>query len=262
MNTPFNNVTLRDWFSACSSSDDFNITSVTTLGSGPFAEFEYDEFLKRHKIECYNLSEEIEVLIVGRESWFGWQIIEMLKLRKGKTLKVYSQEMFLSFLFTGRDPFAGPPEVLDEFARIHPVYTFLNSLKFRWPSTLVTTSCHQKLKEVNWPERGALAALGYRVGRSGLTEARRRLILSNAFNNTLLSDLPRAYLNEWGSPQTAQRLKKIADSLAAFCRNAKNRQSQNMEQTIDNYEDDLYWLKENYYDKLGFTFYWPDTIVP
>jgi hypothetical protein len=68
----------------------------------------------------------------------------------------------------------------------------------------------------------------------------------------------REYLNEWGEPKTARRLQKLAESIAAFTRNAKRRNEKNFSKAIQDWEADLAYLKKTYYDNR-FSFRWPRT---
>jgi hypothetical protein len=63
---------------------------------------------------------------------------------------------------------------------------------------------------------------------------------------------------EWGELQTAQRLRKLADTLAAFTRNAKRQAAVSYAAAIDDWEADLIFLYDRYYVNL-FRFEWPAT---
>src|SRR6185436_2922928 len=104
MNNPFNNQKLRKAPFKFSRIFDIGIKGVVTLGSGPIEEDDSDAFLKGFGIAIYGPSPGIEVLIVGNSAWTETAIQEVLSVRAGKTLRVYSQEMFVSFLNSGRDP--------------------------------------------------------------------------------------------------------------------------------------------------------------
>ena len=80
----------------------------------------------------------------------------------------------------------------------------------------------------------------------------------------LFNELPRVnspdYVEEWGVPRTDKRLKKMAESIASFARNAKRNNSTSMKYAIADWENDLSYLFKNYYHRsLGFC--WPDTGV-
>ena len=68
------------------------------------------------------------------------------------------------------------------------------------------------------------------------------------------------YYFEWSMPLTAQRLKKMANTLAALTRNAKRRDAMSYAKAIDDWEDDLVLLRDKYYLDF-FHFGWPATHV-
>ena len=110
-----------------------------------------------------------------------------------------------------------------------------------------------------WREIGVLAASGYRVGvKDGVTEAVRRKLLNHIFLDDDLSDVEDlVYAQEWGDRKTGPRLKKIADSLATFAKNAKRNSYVNYDVAISEWEADLKYLKKTFYDNWG-GFPWPD----
>jgi hypothetical protein len=59
-------------------------------------------------------------------------------------------------------------------------------------------------------------------------------------------------------PRTAQRLYKLANTLAALIRNAKRRDAVSMERAINDWERDLLFLYAKYYVDF-FHFGWPAT---
>jgi hypothetical protein len=110
------------------------------------------------------------------------------------------------------------------------------------------------------PADGMLKLCGYKVGLNGLPENQRRQILDNVFLHFLPSIDDVSYLGEWGQPGTAKRLRKLAESIAAFTRNAKRRNSGNFNKAIQNWEADLAYLKRTYYEEQ-FNFHWPRTAL-
>ena len=69
-----------------------------------------------------------------------------------------------------------------------------------------------------------------------------------------------AYAAEWGRPNTAQRLQKLAETIAALTRNAKRRNAARMDKSIREWESDLAYLKRRYYEGR-FSFPWPVTDI-
>jgi len=261
MNSPINNEILRNWFFDNVGTYRLPFDDVVTIGSGPFEEQDFDNFLGQFGFNLHDPEEEIEIVIVGNKDWDQQKIQDILKFRSGKTLKVYSQEMFISYMLTGVDPFDCNQEILDEFAENHSALEFLISWGFNWPSTQVRIWSGNEELITDWPEKGLLGSLNYKVGLTGLPTNKRRRILTHAFVENAPMDLPDSYTKDWGAPESQQRLKKMANSIATFCRNAKLRNSQNLENAIHDWEADLNWLHKKYYEPRGFRFNWPDTTV-
>ena len=161
--------------------------------------------------------------------------------------------MFLFFLITGYNPHDLEPEEVQSFVEDHPAFTYLAKLGFTWPTTEAAPGSSNL--QVHWLKVGLLKHMGYSVGRSGLPGGDRQRILKAAFTDALPKVIPPEDLAEWGAPRSAERLRKIACSLAAFCRNARRR-SRPPEQAIKDWEQDLRWLKRTYYEGR-FSFRWP-----
>lgn len=106
-----------------------------------------------------------------------------------------------------------------------------------------------------------LSYLEYRVGKTaGLSSRERQVILSRVFEGKLPRVFEPAYMEEWGDPKSARRLKKMAESLAAFARNFKRLDEDKYDEAIRQWEQDLDFLYHAYY--LGrFGFGWPTTDV-
>jgi hypothetical protein len=111
--------------------------------------------------------------------------------------------------------------------------------------------------EAEWPQVGLLKHMGYKVGSSGLPPHQRREILRTAFetNNLPKVESPE-YMRQWGEAASANRLLKIANSIAAFCRNNKRKRNPSQE-AISDWEGDLQWLRKEFYTGR-FSFEWPD----
>ena len=107
-------------------------------------------------------------------------------------------------------------------------------------------------------EEGLLRHYGYKVGMNGLPESERWEILDTVFLRPLLQMDNTVYLSEWGEPHSAKRLQKLADSIAAFTRNAKGQKQRNFSKAIQDWETDLAYLKRTYYNSR-FSFQYPRT---
>jgi hypothetical protein len=72
--------------------------------------------------------------------------------------------------------------------------------------------------------------------------------------------LPPEHMREWGKPSSATRLKKIAENIASFVRNAKRRNDGRLDDAIKDWESDFNFLYRKYY--VGeFHFAYPTTII-
>lgn len=236
-----------------------SFSKAVTIGLGPLSEDDFDDLIEEYGIEAYHPSNELDVLIVGREGWNSELLMTQVDLRTNMHLKVYSQEMVFAYLACGKDPYDSPP-ILQFFGNRHPVLRYLMSLGFDWPSTYVGPS-NLQLSETGWAKEGLLKHMGYRVGRAAPSESQRRAILLQLYQQKQLPSVgSRAYIESWGEPNSATRLKKIADSLAAFARNAKRREQEQLELSISQWEADLEWLRDSLYSGRHM-FIWPSTFV-
>jgi len=115
--------------------------------------------------------------------------------------------------------------------------------EFRWPTTTANGGNGALfLKEL--PTIGPLKALGYEVGKGAPGPAQRHQLLTKAF----LQDLPEVQgVEEWGGNNSSRRLQKIAESIAAFTRNAKRRKNTSWDDAIVRWENDLEYLRVKHY---------------
>jgi hypothetical protein len=99
---------------------------------------------------------------------------------------------------------------------------------------------------------------GYRVGKSSsLTEAGRRTFLDYFFRNPLPAIVSQYHDDNYGEPGSEKRLQKMANVIAANCRNFKKNDRDRYEVAISDYEQDMAYLKQKYYDPGSFP--WPPT---
>ena len=127
---------------------------------------------------------------------------------------------------------------------------------FEWPFTDAPASTHGFSGDKFFYKEGLLSYVGYHVGQQGVHESIRLQILDCVFHNELPNVDSPEYMDGWGSPETPDRLKKIAESLAAFARNAKGKCG-GYEKAISDWESDLNYLYHKYYVD-HFKFDWPD----
>ncbi len=128
---------------------------------------------------------------------------------------------------------------------------------FEWPDTQAGVGSGSLVGD--WEDVGVLKYLGYQVGKSSdLSSPLREAILGRVFLGELPPAFPRSYLAEWSAPASAGRLRKIAESIASFTRNAKRRRDDRFDLAISDWEHDLLFLHDEYY--VGrFRFLWPAT---
>lgn len=232
---------------------------AVTVGNGPYPEEDFDSVIEKRNIDpCPLNTEYVDVLVLGRRDWDASSLEAHLSLYRGETLRVYSQEMFLAFLATEQDPYEDPELVL-EFRDGHPALEFVIQWGFSWPTTtVVPEGSGDDIAEVSpedWPNVGLLKYVGYTVGVDGLPAAERRKILDRVFSRPLPNVHSKSYMQEWGEPNSALRLQKLANALSSFARLAKRKKPKRTA-AISDWESDLRWLKKKYYDSR-FYFFWP-----
>jgi hypothetical protein len=93
---------------------------------------------------------------------------------------------------------------------------------FAWPSTDAIGGNGKLILKPSVSD-GMLSYLDYRVGRNGEAAPIRHGILARVFEAPLPPVFPPDYLASWGTLKSAARLRKLAESIAAFSRNAKRR---------------------------------------
>jgi hypothetical protein len=135
---------------------------------------------------------------------------------------------------------------------------------FRWPSTLTNPESAASADFDSFPALGVLGYVGYRVGKNGKSEEERREILRELFSSTQLPPVSEEELREaWGGSESAMRLRRIGESIARFCRGAKNQDHEfaDYSEAISDWESDLAWLKREFYaGRFNTNFEWPQTL--
>lgn len=131
---------------------------------------------------------------------------------------------------------------------------------FKWPST-ETDSRKSGATIPEMQKDGMLSYLEYRVGKTAdIPVPVRQLILARVFEGRLPRVFPLSYMRQWGDPETPLRLRKMAESIASFARNAKRRDDSRLDEAIRQWEQDLEFLYDKYF--VGrFGFGWPSTSI-
>jgi hypothetical protein len=126
-----------------------------------------------------------------------------------------------------------------------------DDLDWDWPSTYIKPSNGNGTDEGEYQVELDLFKAGYRIWRNG-----RRLKTSKRLN--ILRRITNKYVPEL---ERVLPLKEIVEVIASHCKKYK-RQGRN-ENAIDSYENDLAWLKKNYYDRIRGRkpFRWPTTDI-
>ncbi len=233
---------------------------VAVIGAGPIDHDVLLQILMWVGVNTTPPDKETDVLILGRADWNGQELRALLTARSGQTLKVLSQEMALAWLTTARDPFATDEAVLRTFGADHPGLDHLEQvLAFSWP-TLDVPHSFIPLDGIEALDIGYLKWAGYRAGMGAPAASDRRMVLHTCYRvDALPLVFPQWYREQWGPPGSQARLRKIAESIAAFCKNQLKKRSPS-EAAIEHWRSDLEWLKAQYYDGR-YTFQWPSTNV-
>ena len=258
----FTNCTrLRDRFFFKKQVEPFELP-VKLLGSGPFDQPELKEFLKKRRVPMWKRGAPVHALVLGREDWKHEAVNEIVEEAEGAVLRIYSQEMLISVLAGQPDPFNTWPlreRLWDMYAFRdgHPGLEYVSNGWSGWIKGVGYSSAvswGDNAGDINQVEQSPLSIMGYRAGVSGLDEGSRRRILRSAFEGPLPFVESPAYMESWGSPATAERLKRIAYHLSSTIDTHRNRA--NLHVAVSDWKTDLAWLKETFYRGI-FTFYWP-----
>ncbi|WP_156667084.1 hypothetical protein [Rhizobium bangladeshense] len=147
---------------------------------------------------------------------------------------------------------------LVQLAKIEQEMASLDIDHFKWPSSEALNGSGD-LSSFDAPNDGVLSFFGYEVGKSSrLNSSTRYAVLDRVFRIILPPILPTTHMVLWGPANSGRRLKKIAETIAAFARNAKRRRNPSYGQAIDDWEYDLQRLHDALY--VGrFDFGWPQT---
>jgi hypothetical protein len=252
------------------SSFEFPEESIATSGSGPWSEDDLDNLICSLNNEIYEVAGSVFVVVVGYDAQNIDEIRDHLETSES-IVQVYPQELFLSYLFTGIDPLPLlSEEQIRHWIEFHPALNelFGGEQQFPWPlkQMEIDEDDQDDLDDEEIPSRGLaqspLNLMGYRAGVThGLSDAARRFILKKA----LQGDIPEveeadgvdtdAYMAQWGKPNTARRLWRIAKHLAALCYGA--RRNPMYEAAKIDWESDIEWLYDNYYRDRDYRFTWP-----
>lgn len=234
-----------------------------STGWGPWECGHLEDALREKKFDFWELADvDLAHVIVGRIGWSKDKLLAQIDAREGKSLRIYSQEMFVAKLITGEDPFDwGDDDLLLAFANGHPALEFLMTLPMPWPAA--GTEEPAEIIQVDNDDYGVsqspLHLLGYRVGAtSDLSVAQRRELLTKCLQGELRfsSDSDEQYISKWGRSGGSQRLYRIAMHVASLI-NGRVGKDYRKPQSRTDWIDDLKWLKAKYYKTHKSRFSWP-----
>lgn len=231
-------------------------------GTGPYDAGAFDRLLgDTVGVDQYQLPDaSITHVVVGRNGWSQEDLRQTIELRADQTLRVYSQEMLLVALMTGRDPLdEADTDVLAAFRKGHPALEFLSTLDFPWPYMAEVDTSVVVPPNSAWEAvpQSPLNLLGYSVGStSPLDVDERQEILDLAYRIEHLPPVHSdAYMENWGGPLSHQRLYRIARHLSGLINTLGRRGTH--QQARSDWEDDLAWLYEEIYVPRRYRFQWP-----
>lgn len=96
----------------------------------------------------------------------------------------------------------------------------------------------------SWAEQSPLHLLGYRVGRKGLSQAKRRRLLEAFYTVLLPHEYPATYAEHWGPPASPARRTAMAQHVRWLARQAAERQNaEAMSVAIADWEKDAAFIE-------------------
>ena len=108
-------------------------------------------------------------------------------------------------------------------------------------------------------EFSALKMFGYTVGKSGWPKDKRHDFLTDFIEMELPEIVEETFGDEYGKPNTTDRLRKVANVIAGICSLNVAKNNPNLDQAISDWLTDLDFLKKKYYEDAGLQFVpWPD----
>lgn len=234
--------------------------NVLFIGDGPYPNDDFADYLCEKNIIStlnfckFNPESSYKIIILGDDA--NHDHLSAALLHSSKDLKhppkIYSQQLFMMECFHGINVWRDEDLLTLAAMKNHLLYYlelqhYHDSSKFNWKVFQIKKGEGGKKSDFWLPEKSPLGALGYTASKdSKLSDSGRRKILQDCFSKEL-SDLPQcdspAYMNGWGRKETCERLIQIA-KIVAFCPPGTGIEAQTTKQ------NDLDYLKKNYYDKL------------
>ena len=133
---------------------------------------------------------------------------------------------------------------------------------WKWPITQISPfSDGRGENNSRYRDRSALKLFGYTVGRvAGWPRSKRQEFLRDFMELKLPNRVTLEFGDEYGKPFSATRLRKVAYFIAFLCKSRTRNDSMDYDAAINDWEDDLSFLKKTYYEEMGIKFdRWPDS---
>jgi hypothetical protein len=118
---------------------------------------------------------------------------------------------------------------------------------FDWPTTDAPASKFGFEADNFLYQDGLLSYVGYYVGANAPNQQTRTDILDCVFHNQIPRVKSPEHMLEWGTPGSPERLRKMANCLAAFTRNMKRNGAADYGIAIEHWKSDLDYLYRTYY---------------
>lgn len=132
--------------------------------------------------------------------------------------------------------------------------------KWKWPVINDPSSYAGGPFTGTFRDFSALKLFGYTVGKTeGWPQSRRQQFLSDFMETRLPGIVEATFGDEYGAPMTTDRLRKVANVIASNASLRYRSDAQRYRFAIQDWEDDLAFLKSKYYVGRGLQFQpWPD----
>lgn len=149
--------------------------------------------------------------------------------------------------FEDQNPFGDEPDDVEDVEKT-------------WPWPIVNEQPGNGEVSATFQQFSALKLFGYTVGKTaGWPREQRRQFLSDFMEQDLPVVVGHIFGNEYGEPMSSTRLRKVANVISNNCSLRLRNDSRKYRYAIEDWLDDLQFLREKYYDGLELKFLpWPD----
>ncbi|GHF12495.1 hypothetical protein GCM10017044_03060 [Kordiimonas sediminis] len=144
-----------------------------------------------------------------------------------------------------RQLFLNANHLIEKSKMVEQANAVIDAIESEWQRRLERFD--KGLYKADTPEEGVLKAVGYKVGNDGVTHKIRHQLLDYVMTRSLPSIGSPAYLAEWGEPDTKERYRKLHRVIRVLASSGKK--FQNMDTAVHQWEEDLEYLEEKYYQK-------------